>query len=159
MSGRSSTWSRSSRPTGGLGLDAPTNLLHDASFPLGECDVATRLVADELDLNLATLATTLLIVVVVIIIGRALALTLHAATLGGSTIAVRVVEVAGRGLVVLIGDVGHCLCGLPIRVVPRGSKSVTVGGDAVSSVVPGWSILDTAVDAEAGLRSDLFVGR
>ncbi len=68
----------------------------------------TRLVADELYLNLATLAATLIIIVVVVVIRSALALSLDTATLGGSAIAVRIVEVAGRCLVVLIGDVGHC---------------------------------------------------
>lgn len=92
-----------------LGFDAPTDLLHDASFPLRKGDMPTRLVTDELYLNLAALASTLIVVVVIVVIRSALALSLDAATLGGSAIAVRIVEVAGRRLVVLISDVGHCL--------------------------------------------------
>jgi hypothetical protein len=52
-----------------------TNLLHDARLPLGKCDVATRLVCDELDLNLSALATGLIIVIIVVVGGgRTLAL-------------------------------------------------------------------------------------
>jgi hypothetical protein len=98
-------------------FDAPTNLLHDAGFPLGESDVPTRLVANKLYLDLASLATALIIVVIVIVVGSALALSLDTATLGGSTaIAVRVVEVAGRLLVVLVRDVGHCFGFTALRV-------------------------------------------
>jgi hypothetical protein len=90
--------------------DAPTNLLHDAGFPLGEGDVPTRLVADKLDLNLATLAAALVIVVIIIVVGSALALALDTATLGsGGAVAVGIVEIAGRRLVVLVCNVGHCL--------------------------------------------------
>lgn len=42
-------------------------LLHNSSFTLGKRDVATRLVADKLDLNLATLTAALLVVVVVVV--------------------------------------------------------------------------------------------
>ena len=90
---------------GGLGT---TDLLHDASFPLGEGNVATRLVADELDLNLATLAAALLVLVILVVGGRG-SLALDTARLGGSSvaIAVRLVELGRRGLLVLIRDVGH----------------------------------------------------
>lgn len=82
-------------------------LLHDSRFPLGEGDVATRLVADKLDLNLPPL-TAALLVVVVVIVGSG-ARSLDAATLAGGAIAnrMRVVELGGRRLVVLVGDVGH----------------------------------------------------
>lgn len=84
-----------------------TDLLHDTGLSLGKGDVATRLVADELDLNLATLAVTLLVIVVVVVSGRS-ALPLDAATLGWGSAAIAsvVVDLGGRGLVVL-GDVGH----------------------------------------------------
>lgn len=94
--------------SGKIRFDAETNLLHDAGFPLRESDMPTRLVADELYLNLATLSAALIIIVIVVVIRSALALSLDTATLGGSAIAVRIVEVAGRGLVVLVSDVGHC---------------------------------------------------
>lgn len=131
-------------PCGGMGWiefksDAPTSLLHDTGFPLRESDMPTRLVADKLDLDLATLATALLVVVVVIIVGSALALTLDAATLGGgAAIAVAVVEVAGRLLVVLVGDVGHCFGFTAFRVsrYHENRKTLTNGGDAALSVVP-----------------------
>ena len=71
--------------------------------------MATRLVADELDFNLATLAAALLIIVIVIL-GDAGARTLDAAILGGGSVTiadVRIVELGWGGLVVLISDVGH----------------------------------------------------
>jgi hypothetical protein len=82
-------------------------LLHDAGFSLGEGDVPTRLVADELDLNLPPFASALFVVIVVIVGTRTLAF--DAAGLGGDriAIAVRLVQVGGRCLVVLIRDVGH----------------------------------------------------
>lgn len=94
--------------------DKRTDLLHNTSLALGKGDVSTRLVADELDLNLATLAAALLIIVV-LVVGGGLSLTLHAAGfLGCAAIAdgVRVVKLGRRGLVVLIGDVGHGVTGL-----------------------------------------------
>lgn len=60
-----------------------TYLLHDTGLALGECDVATRLVADELDFDLAPLATALLVVIIVVV-GRARARTLDAAALSGA---------------------------------------------------------------------------
>lgn len=47
-----------------------TYLLHDTGFALGEGDVPTRLVLDELDLNLPALAAGLVIVVVVVVGSR-----------------------------------------------------------------------------------------
>lgn len=46
---------------------ARADLLHDASLPLGEGDVTTRLVLDELDLDLSAFAATLLVVVIIIV--------------------------------------------------------------------------------------------
>lgn len=111
-----------------------TNLLHDTSFPLGESDVPTRLVADELDLNLATLTTALIIVVFIVIRGT-LSRTLDTATLGCTAIGLRIVEFGGRRLVVLFCDVGHCFC---LSGGSRYHESIKVinGGDAVLSLVP-----------------------
>ncbi len=93
----------------GDGGEQSTDLLHDAGLALGKGNVSARLVADELDLNLAALASALLVIVVVVV-GRRSTLALDAARLGWrAAIANRVgvVEVGGRALVVLIGDVGH----------------------------------------------------
>jgi len=86
-----------------------SDLLHDTRLPLGECDVTARLVGDELDLNLSSLASGL-IVVVVIVVGSRGSLTFDAARLA-HRIAVSggvLVEGRWRSLVVLVGDVGHC---------------------------------------------------
>ncbi len=86
-----------------------TNLLHDAGLALGKGNMATRLVRDELDLNLAALAATLFVIIIVVVGGRR-TLALDAARLGGgAAVAYRVgvVNVLRRGLVVLVGDVGH----------------------------------------------------
>lgn len=58
-----------SKHVSALQLDASqlTYLLHDTSFALRECDVTTRLVLDELDLDLTTLSSWLVIVVVVVV--------------------------------------------------------------------------------------------
>lgn len=86
-----------------------TYLLHDAGLALGEGNMATRLVADELDLDLAALATALLVVIIIVVVGAG---TLHAARVIDGSVAVAdvvsLVELVGRGLVVLIRDVGHC---------------------------------------------------
>lgn len=66
----------------------------------------SRFVCDELDLNLASLATGLL-VVVVIVIGGTGALAFDTATLARSAIAGVIVKLGRRGLVVLVCDVGH----------------------------------------------------
>lgn len=72
--------------------------------------MATRLVGDELDLNLATLATWLVVVVLIIVGGR-WALALDSTVLVGCSISVadgvRIVKYRWAGLLVLIGDVGH----------------------------------------------------
>lgn len=116
-----------------------THLLHDSSFTLGKGDVSARLVADELDLDLAALAAALLIIVVVVVVGGG-TLALDATALRrGAAIAdgVRLVEVVGRSLVVLIRDVGHCVQMPPIQsMVSHRLEKVKSGGDAVLSVVP-----------------------
>lgn len=87
-----------------------TNLLHDASFSLRKGNMPSRLVADELDLNLATLASTLLVIIVVVV-GSRRSLSLDAtAFLSAAAIAtdgVRLVELGRGGLVRLICNVGH----------------------------------------------------
>lgn len=85
-----------------------TYLLHDAGLALGEGDVATRLVRDELDLDLPPLAARLVIVVVVVVGGRG-TLALDAAVLARGAAVPDGVVVEGRrgGRVVLVGDVGH----------------------------------------------------
>lgn len=104
----------------GLGNDKKKNLgasqhrefiglLHDTGLALGKGDVATRLVANELDLDLATFAIALLIIIVVVVWCRS-TLSLDTARLGsGVAIAngLGLVEFVGRGLVVLVGDVCH----------------------------------------------------
>lgn len=68
--------------------------------------MAARLVGDELDLNLASLATTLLVVIVVATCRRTRAFD-ASGTLARSAVSGRIVELGGRGLVVLVRDVGH----------------------------------------------------
>lgn len=96
-----------------------TYLLHDACLALREGDVSTRLVADELDLDLATLAVALLVIIVVVV-RCAGAGTLNTAAFGSSRGAVAsvVIEVGGRRLVVLVRDVGHCV----VACITRGLK-------------------------------------
>jgi hypothetical protein len=87
-----------------------TYLLHDAGLALGEGDVATRLVGDELDLDFSSLAATLVIVVVVVVgdaLSRALGATALSSGRGAIADGVGIVELDRRLLIVLISDVGH----------------------------------------------------
>lgn len=71
--------------------------------------MTTRLVGDELDLDLATLASALLIIIIVVL-GNATTRPLDTAVLSTAVAiadGVGVVEVAGGGLIVLVCDVGH----------------------------------------------------
>lgn len=82
-------------------------LFHDTRLALGESNVPTRLVRDELDFNLPALASWLIIVVVVVVGGRR-ALALDATTIAASKSAIAhgmVIE-RWRALVVF-SDVGH----------------------------------------------------
>lgn len=79
-------------------MQAATYLLHDARLPLGEGNVSTRLVLNELDLDLATLAAGLVVVVVVIVVGGGLALALDTARLGIAVVELLFV-VVGRVLI------------------------------------------------------------
>ena len=85
-----------------------TNLFHDTGLALGEGDVATRLVGDELDLDLPALATRLIIIVVVVVGGRGtLAFDTTVLARGIAIPDGVVVEARWGGRVVLVGDVGH----------------------------------------------------
>lgn len=65
-------------------------LLHDTSLTLGEGDVATRLVLDELDLDLASLTTLTLVIVVVVVASGG-----HSSALGTASFG----AVAGREVI------------------------------------------------------------
>jgi len=89
-------------------------LLHDTSLSLGEGDVTTRLVLDELDFNLSSLAAGLVVVVVIVVGGRGVggALSLDASLFGRNAV------VVGRGRVAFlwVGDLvlhrNNCELGL-----------------------------------------------
>lgn len=61
-----------------------TDLLHNTGLALREGDMATRLIRDELDLNLSSLATRLIIIIVVVVGGR-WSLALHATIIPSSS--------------------------------------------------------------------------
>ena len=83
-----------------------TNLLHYASLPLRECDVTTRLVLYEFDVDLPPLAAGLVIIVVVIVgsSGHAWALYTSSVTVA---IAGECVVSAGAVLGIRVLNVGH----------------------------------------------------
>lgn len=56
-----------------------TNLLHNTGLALGECDMATRLVGDKLDLDLSSL-TSGLVIIIVVVVGGGWTLSLDTAT-------------------------------------------------------------------------------
>jgi hypothetical protein len=62
------------RASGISKLERNAYLLHNTSLSLRERDMATRLILNELDFNLATLTTGLVIVVVLIVGAHAVAL-------------------------------------------------------------------------------------
>ena len=80
-----------------------TYLLHDARLALREGDVPTRLVLDELDFDLASLAARLVVVVVIVVGGGACPRPLHTARLA-SAIAILEVVVLVVGRVGVVGD-------------------------------------------------------
>ena len=82
-----------------------TYLFHDAGLALGKGDVPTRLVLDELDLNLSPLAAGLVVVVVVVVGSGARAL--DAAVLHAEGAIAVVVDRRRRVLVVLGDFAGH----------------------------------------------------
>ena len=91
-----------------VGVVVETHLLHDTSLSLGEGDVATRFVLDELDLDLATL-TAALIVIIIVVVGSTDARTLGASRLGAIASAGDEI-VMGRRRVLLSdsSDISHC---------------------------------------------------
>ena len=103
--------SRRSRVWGAIAGLWRAYLLHDASLSLREGDVATRLVLDELDINLSSFATGLVIVIVIIVAGGgADPRALDAAILGGLAAIAGVegiVDSRGRLRVVGFGDFAH----------------------------------------------------
>ena len=76
-----------------------TYLLHDTGLALREGDVATRLVLDELDLYLASLAARLVVIVIIVVGGSAGASSLDTATLDAAIAILKVV-------VLVVGSVG-----------------------------------------------------
>lgn len=79
-----------------------TYLLHNTSLTLGKGNVTTRLVLDELDLDLATL-TARLVIVIVVVLGA------HAAALGtaGVSAVARLLQVVVVWRELLLTDSGH----------------------------------------------------
>ena len=69
------------------------HLLHDAGFALGEGDVTTRLILNELNINLPSLAARLVIIIVVVVRSRADTRALHAAGIGTVAITGRVSKI------------------------------------------------------------------
>lgn len=82
-----------------------TYLLHNTSLPLGKGDVTTRLILDELNLDLAALTARLVIVVVVVLGANAAAL----GTAGVSAVArlLQVVVVRRELLLTNRRHIGH----------------------------------------------------
>lgn len=86
-------------------MACPTYLLHDTSLALGEGDVTTRFVLDELDLNLPPLAARLVVVVVVVVRGGGGgALALDAASFAGAITVLEIIVHTGRIVLVVLGD-------------------------------------------------------
>lgn len=122
-------------------------LLHYSGLALGEGDVTTRLVANELYLNFATLATSLLIIIIVVVRDTsALALDATVFCRAGIAIAdVGIVEFGGRSLIVLVCDVGHFYRGTTIVSRTKKAKMVEI-------LFWSWCrrpILDLALSGEA----------
>jgi hypothetical protein len=84
-----------------------SHLLHDTSFALREGDVPTRLVLNELDLDLAPLAARLVVVVVVVVGSGRGALSLDAAALGCAILELFLLVVVGIAEVDAFGRHGE----------------------------------------------------
>lgn len=82
------------------------HLLHYTGFPLRESDVTTRLVLDELDVNLSSLAPRLVVVIVIVVSSSRHAWTLDASSIAIAVTSQRVVS-TGAVLGIRILDVGH----------------------------------------------------
>jgi hypothetical protein len=86
------------------------HLLHNTSFALGEGNVPTRLVLDELDLNLSPLATGLVVVIVVVVCCAGSRPLDAAVRVAGDSIPIsdaRIIMAWGRILVVFRDFAGH----------------------------------------------------
>ena len=82
-----------------------SDLFHDASFPLGESNVTTRFILDELDLNFSPLTAALFIILIIIV-----SCCRHSRTLCAPRLEPVAGEVVARGGVIegiRIGNVGH----------------------------------------------------
>lgn len=94
-------------------LDSQAYLLHDAGFTLGESNVATRLILDELDLDLSTFASGLVVIIIVVVdvLVRSGALDATVGITGSEravAIAGTLVVMAGRGIGIVVSDFcGH----------------------------------------------------
>ena len=84
-----------------------SHLLHDSRLALGEGDVTTRLVLDELDFNLPPLAARLVVVIVVVVGSSAGARTLDASALGGAVAVLEVVVLVVRSVGVVGDNLAH----------------------------------------------------
>jgi hypothetical protein len=95
-----------------------TYLLHDAGLSLGEGNVTTRLVLDELDLDLSSLAARLVVVVVIVVGGRSVggALSLDASLFRGNAV------VVGRWRVAILW-ICDLVCHCGYRVVGTGEDA------------------------------------
>ena len=102
-----------------------TYLLHDTGLALREGDVATRLVLDELDLDLPALAAGLVFIVVVVVGSRTWALG-AAVRIAAGQLAVAVVVERRRRVLVVLGDLrGH---GVARAVLGCGCLASAFGG-------------------------------
>lgn len=85
--------------------DDATNLLHDTRLALRESDMATRLIGDELDLDLSSLASWLVIIIVVVV-GSGWSLAFDSALVA---IAETVVVEGGWRSIIGVLNIGHCI--------------------------------------------------
>lgn len=90
------------------GEKKPIHLLHDTGLALGEGDVTTRLVLDELDFNFPSLATRLVFIVIIVLHLLVGASALDATTRISTCVAIAsdLIVVAGRRVLVVLGDLG-----------------------------------------------------
>lgn len=97
-----------------------TYLLHDTSLPLGEGDVATRLILNKLDLNLAALTAGLVVIIIVVLGAHAVAL--GATGIGAVASLLQLIMLTGGEFLVDGSHVGHDGRRKKRRKVGRGSR-------------------------------------
>ena len=92
---------------GGLGRDdgGSAYLLHNTSLALGKGNVTTRLILDELDLDLTTLPSRLVVIIIVVFGTHAVAL--GPTGIGAVARLLQVIVLVGREFLVDGGHVGH----------------------------------------------------